>query len=616
MNIRYDSLSERYKAPFGALQPGQPCRLTVEAPEARAVLELEAVVAAADGGPGFRVPLARSGGTDGFHAYSGTFSLPDCGLYHYHFVLQTPDGQTSLFRDQDGGLIAGKGKPWQITCCPKDFTVPKAFQGAVVYQIFPDRFARAGECSLSGKLEPYWLHDRWEDTPQYRPNEDGEVLNNDFFGGNFNGIRDKLGYLDGLGVEVLYLNPICMAWSNHRYDTADYLRPDPMLGTEEDFAALCREAHALGMKVILDGVFSHTGSNSVYFDQKGTFGGGAASDPGSPYRSWYDFQRWPDQYTAWWDFKTLPCVNELDPAYLDFIIKGEHSVIAYWLSLGADGFRLDVADELPDEFISAFRARLKELKPDALLMGEVWEDASNKISYGVRRTYFSAGELDSVMNYPFHTAILDFMSDGDASAFRAAVMAIVENYPEQVLHCVMNSLSTHDTPRILTLLGDTFEGIQEEKAERFLSPDALALAVKKEMAAAVLQFTLPGMACVYYGDEAGLEGFGDPFNRRCFPWGREVTELQEFYRALARLKRSLPGLRRGRICFQKLESHVVCYTRQLNGQRVWVAVNGGEAPAAIPLRGRAVLLRQSVLRETDVLLKPWGTAILIEEVKP
>lgn len=613
MELKYDSRSQRHKAPFGALRSGQSCRLTAELPESYTVLRLEAVIAAADGGAGLRVPLAPGNTEHGFRAYSGHFALSACGLYHYHFFLQTPDGQTEFFR----GVSGGKKTPWQITCYPENFTAPAAFQGAVVYQIFPDRFARSGVCGLTGKLKPYWVHANWDELPQYRPNQDGVVQNNDFFGGNFAGIQDKLDYLKSLDVEVLYLNPICMAWSNHRYDTADYLRPDPMLGTEADFSALCRAAHDLDMKIILDGVFSHTGSNSVYFDKENIFGGGAYHDPASPFRPWYDFQSWPEKYTSWWGFKTLPCVNELEPSYLDFIVNGEQSVIAHWLALGADGFRLDVADELPDAFIATLRARMKALNPNALLMGEVWEDASNKVSYGVRRTYFSAGELDSVMNYPFRTAILNFMADGEGAAFQDAVMTIVENYPPEVLPCVMNSLSTHDTPRILTVLGDPFEGTLEEKAERFLASEALALAVLREKAAAILQFTLPGMACIYYGDEAGLEGFGDPLNRRCFPWGREMAELQDFYRGLAHLKRTLPALRVGNIRFHSLCPRSICYARRWEAQRVWVAVNGGDTPLSVPRFGSAALLsRGSSDGSGHVLLEQWGAVIMIEEVTP
>lgn len=616
MEIRFNSMDARYKHPFGALRPGERCQLTLEVPAELPVLRLKAMVVRS-GGDAMSVPLTQAYERNGFQGWQGEFSLPACGLYHYHFHLETSDGGQDLFRLGESDVTANEaeGKPWQITCCPADFAAPEAFQGAVMYQIFPDRFARAGQCDLTGKLEPYWVHKNWTDVPAFRPNADGKVLNCDFFGGNFQGIREKLDYLKSLSVEVIYLNPICMAYSNHRYDTADYLRPDPMLGTLEDFSALCREAHELGMKIILDGVFSHTGANSVYFNREGVFDGGAYQDPNSPYFPWYEFQTWPDEYTSWWKHKTLPNVDEMEPSYLDFI-TGESGVIVHWLRLGADGFRLDVADELPDAFIAALRARLKAEKPDALLIGEVWEDASNKVSYGELRRYLTDGELDSVMNYPFRAAILAFMEDRSAGAFRLAVNTIVENYPSSALHCAMNSLSTHDTPRVLTLLGDSFDGTMEEKSERYLAAEARALAVEREKAAVVLQFTLPGAACICYGDEAGLEGYEDPLNRRCFPWGRELKDLQDFYRAAARLKRTLPALRRGDIRFRELGAHTVCFTRTLDGQRIQVAVNGGEQPVSLPLTGEAALLHNGTLHEASVLLRPWGAVIMLEEVKP
>lgn len=611
LNILYNCLSDRYKQPFGCLRRNQVCSLLVEVPVDCPVIQLEAVLAR-DDGYGMRVFFTLDYDNGQYRGYRTEFSLPRCGLYHYYFHFDTPGSSFDLFRQGESGTNIAVGDQWQLTCCPEDFETPEFFNGAVMYQIFPDRFYKQGDCDLTGKLGPYWVHDRWEDTPHYLPDEHGEILNNDFFGGNLNGVRAKLDYLSSLGVDVIYFNPLSMAFSNHRYDTADYKRPDPMLGTEADFAALCRDAHALGMKVILDGVYSHTGSNSVYFDKKGVFGTGALSDPQSPYRSWFDFQHYPDRYTSWWGIDTLPCVNEMDPSYLDYMIYGQDSVIAHWLALGADGFRLDVADELPDEFIVAFRKRLKELNPNALLLGEVWEDASNKVSYSVRRKYFSGGELDSVMNYPFRNAILTFMADSNAWAFRSAVMTIVEHYPAQVINQVMNSLSTHDTPRILTLLGDSFNGSKAEKAERFLSDEARAWAVRREKAAAVLQFTLPGMPCIYYGDEAGLEGFEDPLNRRTFPWGRELTGLQDFYRSLSKLKHNCPALKTGSIAFQSDGDSAILYTRKSENQSVRTVVNGGQEPFTFPVNGQLLLLHCGRQDGGSVTLEQWGAAIILE----
>ena len=408
-----------------------------------------------------------------------------------------------------------------------------------MYQIFPDRFYQSGCCNCAEKLQPYWVHEDKSDVPVYLPDEHGEVLNNDFYGGNLNGICEKLPYLQELGVEILYLNPIFMAFSTHRYDTYDYKRIDPMLGTEADFSALCSRAHALGMKVVLDGVFSHVGSRSPYFQS-------AISDPASPYRSWFRFLHYPDIYESWWGITTLPCVDKMNESYIRYIIEDEDSVLAHWLRLGADGFRLDVVDELPDAFVERLRRRLRELNPEAILIGEVWEDASNKIAYNVRRRYFTGRQLDSVMNYPWQKAILRYVRGEDGGeALGERIMTIAENYPPDVLSAVMNILSTHDTPRALTALVDPTDAGRAELARRHMDAPTRSRALHLLRMAAFLQFMLPGAPCIYYGDEAGMDGYRDPFNRKFYPWGAEDEPLQAFYTTLARLKKESPALRRG-----------------------------------------------------------------------
>ena len=417
--------------------------------------------------------------------------------------------------------------------------------------------------------------------PEFRPNEKGEVLNNDFYGGNLAGIAEKLPYLKKLGVEALYLNPIFMAFSSHRYDTADYKRIDPMLGTEEDFRALCETAHSLGMKVILDGVFSHTGSNSVYFDKNGIFGGGAVSDPQSPYRKWFDFQHYPDKYTCWWDFDTLPCVKKMEPEFMDYIFGADDSVLAKWLRLGADGFRLDVVDELPDGFLMALRERLRQLKPDAMLIGEVWEDASNKIAYGVRRRYFTHAQLDSVMNYPWRKAILAFARGADdGRGLRQVLLTIAENYPAPVLNSNLNLLSSHDVPRAITALIDPTDADREELARRLsaMTPEQVKLGKERFKLASFLQFTLPGCPCVYYGDEAGMTGYRDPFNRQYYPWGREDAALQNHIRTLAHLRHDSAALKRGDLRVLAAGNGSITFRRTLDRERLWIRCGAACGP--------------------------------------
>ncbi len=550
MRIHYDSKSAAFKKPFGALAEDEICEISIHIPESCGVTACNLVIEADGGDEYLRVNMEKSGGYDGYGVYSCRFGIDKAGIYFYYFRINTQSGAFSLYKYGYDLTNIEDGEKWQLTCYNKAYGVPEWYSGRVMYQIFPDRFAKCGNPELAGKLEPYRIHESTSDIPDYLPDENGEVKNCDFFGGNLAGICEKLPYLASLGVSVIYLNPIFKAYSNHRYDTADYKAIDEMLGTESDFTALCDRAHSLGMRIILDGVFSHTGSDSIYFDKKHRFEHGAYYDECSPYRSWYDFKRYPDEYTSWWGIDTLPCVNELDGSYLDYIIDGEDSVVAHWLRLGADGFRLDVADELPDEFIARLRARLKALKPDSLLIGEVWEDASNKISYGVRRKYFTDGELDSVMNYPYKNAIIGLITKKQsAEDFRQSVMSIAENYPKAALLSLMNMLSTHDTPRILTLLGA--KSVPEDKSARAsyrMSADAYAEAEIRLKAAAAIQFALPGMPCIYYGDEIGTEGFEDPFCRTFFDWEKaDNSSLARYFASLAKLRLSSDALMRGNL---------------------------------------------------------------------
>ncbi len=578
MRILFDSRLLAFKDPFGTLVPRQECRLHIHIPVSVPAVEVLCCFEHEHGGEAFTVPMTAGETRGVYRIWEGLFHIKEPGLYFYYFYIAKPDGGFRLFKAGDGTNMED-GDKWQLSCVPADFTTPDWAKGAVIYQVFPDRFHASGRCDLTGKLGPYTVHERWDEEVAWQPTPDGKVLNNDFYGGNFRGITEKLDYIASLGVTVLYLNPISKSFSNHRYDTGDYKTPDPMLGTEEDFSHLCDEAHRRGIRVVLDGVYSHTGADSVYFNRSGSFPSvGAYNSPQSPYYSWYQFRSYPDSYTCWWDFDTLPTVNKLDPSFIDYIITGEDSVVAHYLRLGADGFRLDVVDELPNEFVALLKKRIRQLRPDALLIGEVWEDASNKVAYGIRRRYFVDGVLDSCMNYPFRTAILNYIKGADdGRALREAVLTVAENYPPQVVQCNMNMLGTHDTARILTALVDDFDGTREEKAARRLSHEDLALARQRLLLASVLQYTLPGAPSLYYADEAGMEGYKDPFNRRTYPWGREDGELLEHHRRLGRLRREA-ALRAGDVQFFEAADGRVGFVRSDGTQRLRVYVNCGTAP--------------------------------------
>lgn len=551
----------------------------IQIPRSCQTVHVEVRLLREDGKPYLNVPMAKTAATELYETWTAAFALDDPDLYFYFFQITTKNESFRLLKQGDDTNMED-GDWWQISVIAEEFAVPSALEGAVMYQIFPDRFAKSGQADLHDKLQPYWIHSNTHDIPVWQPNERGEVTNNDFFGGNFAGMCEKLDYLHDLGVEVLYLNPIFMAWSTHRYDTYDYARIDPMLGTEDDFRHFCNEAHERGMKVILDGVFSHVGDRSPYFQS-------AISDPNSPYRSWFQFQHYPDRYTSWWGITTLPCVNKMDPAFLDYLIDGPYSIAARWLMAGADGWRLDVVDELPDEFVLRLRRRIRQVKPSAILIGEVWEDASNKIAYDRRRRYFVDNELDGVMNYPLQKAILRYVRrENDGAEFGQQVMTLAENYPPHVLNACMNLLSTHDTPRAINALLDPHDGSRDDLARRHFSPDQIIWGKELLRTAAFLQFTLPGAPCIYYGDEAGMTGYRDPFNRGFYPWGEEDTNLQAFYRALARLKRENPALKTGRVEFITASNGRVQFLRQNAGQTAMVFCNASREPWRVQYAGK------------------------------
>ena len=576
MRILFDSKQLQFKDPFGTLIPDQTCTLHIHIPSTVQTTKVECVINHEHGALAQTVALTFKKKQGPYDIFSGNFCFEECGLFFYYFRITTKTGCFKLFKYGDETNMEA-GDCWQVSCVPADFTTPDWAKGALIYQIFPDRFHKAGKCDLTGKLEPYTVHRSWHEEVDWRPTKEGLVLNNDFYGGNFKGITEKMDYIASLGVTIIYLNPISKSFSSHRYDTGDYKTPDPMLGTEAEFTAMCEAAHKRGIKVVLDGVYSHTGADSLYFDRNKTFGGkGAYNSKSSPYYNWYTFQNWPNTYNSWWGFDTLPTVNKMNPDFIEYIITGEDSVVAHWLKAGADGFRLDVVDELPDAFIDLLKKRIREIRPDALLIGEVWEDASNKHSYGVRRRYFVDGILDSAMNYPFRNAIINFIRGWDnGPGLKNTVMSIAENYPPQVFLCNMNLLGTHDTPRILTALVDIFEGSREEQSKRFLSRSQYVQAQERLVMASFLQYTLPGSPSLYYADEAGMEGHKDPFNRRTYPWGREDQELLSHFKRLGQLRKENEALRLGDIQFFKADDRKIGFTRTYGEQKLRIYLNRG-----------------------------------------
>lgn len=447
----------------------------------------------------------------------------ESGLYFYRFSVSFSDGQQE------------ESPEFQLTLYGEDYQSPDWLKKGLMYQIFPDRFARSENYTPPKQNKRYTLRSDWGGIPQSGPDGEGMVWNDDFFGGNLKGITEHLDQLQEMGVTVLYLNPIFSAFSNHRYDTADYLHIDPMLGTEQDLTELCGEAAHRGIRIVLDGVFNHTGCDSIYFNKYGRFPGkGAYQSEESPYFPWYTFTDYPDEYDCWWGILILPTVKKTESSYLEYVLTGSDSVVRHWMRCGVSGFRLDVADELPDSFLDTLRQVVKEENPQAAVIGEVWEDASNKISYGKRRRYFQGKQLDSVMNYPMKEGIIQFvLGKSSAHDLEKLLGTLQEHYPAPAFSSLMNILGTHDTARIFTVL-TAEEGIGESEWGK--KEEMRRLGRSRLFLALMIWAFLPGIPCIYYGDELGMEGGRDPQNRRCYMFENRDQLIYDFYRRLLRFR--------------------------------------------------------------------------------
>lgn len=539
------------------------------------------------------------------------FSAEVCNLvlrrdeknYHYYQMTRTDFGWTISLKFNEvglyfyffaiGGSFLGCGayhksttfnsnpNNWQLTVYDESYKTPEWFKGGVMYQVFPDRFYKAGDEALS-----HGVMRKWGEQPYFRPNGEGKVLNNDFFGGNLKGVREKLDYLKSLGVTVIYFNPIFRAFSNHRYDTGDYLEIDPNLGTKEDLDALIADTEKKGMRIILDGVFNHTGDDSRYFNRYSNYPGlGAYQSTESPYYDWYTFHGSRDRYDSWWGIDTLPAIKESSKSYQNFMFS-EDGVIKHWLRHGIGGYRLDVADELPGFFLKMLRKAAKAQDPDAIIIGEVWEDASNKIAYGERREYFQGGELDSVMNYPLKDAIINFLLSGNTSRLREVIAMLIDHYPKQTLDSLMNHLGTHDTARILTVLGGKSCQSKEEMSVTHLTESEKAAAKELLKMGAVVQFTLPGVPCIYYGDEIGMEGYSDPFCRGCFDWENGDSHLKAFYEQLGVIRERFRDIFREGIYREVYSNQTfLVYERKSEAGSIYIYVNRGSCQYQVAFKG-------------------------------
>lgn len=621
-DLQHDSRDDLYRTPGGAVPAGTAVILRLRA----AAGDLSgADVRLADrlAGTSVVAPMAlvATDPTAGEHGYAyweatvRTLATPTV----LDYTIVAHDGSATRYLSDDpvadggtGGIYREPPKEggWQITAYDPDFTTPAWTRGAVVYQIFPDRFSNgdpgsdpspAATPGTEGAARFRYgdvygnpvLAKRWDERPEgycraYQGVSCAEgPLGRDFYGGDLAGITARLGELADLGVTVLYLNPIFAAPSNHRYDTSDYLTVDPDLGTNADFDVLIATAGAHGIRVILDGVFNHVSSDSPWFDRAGRFSEvGACESPDSPYRSWFTFRApGPNEpspcapskpggsdtyYVGWFGFDTIPEMQEV-PAVLD-LVTGPDGVVPYWLRRGIAGWRLDVVDSLSHDFLQRIRSAAKAADPDALVLGEQWGDTS---------PWLLGSEVDSTMNYRFRRAVIALVNgdtpdlDGSLEAltpsrFAAAMRAVQEDYPRPAFDALLNLVDGHDTTRILWTLTPADEN-DAAKAD----PAALAEGKAKLRLVAAIQLTWSGMASIYYGDEVGLGGQDDPDDRRPYPWGGEDNDLRAYYRTLARLRADHVALREGDLRFLLADddTDIVSFLRRTDADAVVTVLN-------------------------------------------
>lgn len=568
LSLLHDARYSQFRAPFGALPEGSSLHLAFQVLGGKPVAAFLNLY-----GENFKAqyPMEKSG-----DMYSVSIKVPEKpGAMWYNFKISDGEGSHWLCPDDSGysgQVFKSEQGSFRLTVYKKDFKTPDWAKTAVMYQIFPDRFALSHDDTAKKGIEYHInlgqtpeLHESTVEPPRYLPRPfELNYSPDDFYGGTLKGIEDKLPYIKSLGVSLIYLNPIFEARSNHRYDTSDYKKVDPILGTNEDFQELCRKADKLGIRIILDGVFSHTGADSIYFNSYGSYpDAGACQGQNSQFYPWYDFSRFPEEYRCWWGFKDLPEVEEHNREWQNYVIKNEDSVCKTWINRGSSGWRLDVADELPDDVLSLIRTASKEADPEAFVLGEVWEDAVLKESYGERRNYALGYSLDSVMNYPFRRAVLDFIhKKTDAFDLRDFLISQHMNYPLPMYYCLMNLLGSHDVVRLRSAIAvdaDYGEMSREEQLKIQFDDEALNKAVELEKLCAAIQYAIPGIPSLYYGDEQGMKGVSDPFNREFFR--EEDCGLYRWYSSLAEFRNKNSAMSLGQVQFMAPSEDILLVLR-------------------------------------------------------
>ncbi|MFT8352312.1 glycoside hydrolase family 13 protein [Clostridium saccharoperbutylacetonicum] len=556
IQVIHDSQSIKFRRPFGAVEVGQKVKIDINVNK-EIVVAIELIQF---DGTRLNMGMQKEYLNNGGFRYSVEIDTSDAlGLLEYYFILI--DGYDRLYYGNNDEHLGGVGQiynhnpvPYQITVYEKSH-IPDWYKEGVIYQILLDRFCNGNDDkTINSPKENSFIYGRWNDSPMYIKDSFGRIVRWDFYGGNLKGVIKNLDYIKTLGANIIQLSPIFKSPSCHKYDTANYEIVDEMFGTNDDFKELCEVANSKGIKIILDIVLGYTSSDSKYFNRLGNYDEvGAYNSPNSRYYSWYKFIRYPYQYESWWGINERPSIDSMQEGYINYIARNNDSIIKKWINLGASGWKLNVIDELSDKFIEFIRNEMDEFGKDTVLIGDIWEDASNKVSYSQKRSYLNGKEVQAATNYPIRESLINFIKGYIKSdKFKKKFMSLYENYPIESFFGNVNIVSTNDTERILTVLDNSIA--------------LLRLLV-------VIQFTLPGVPLIYYGDEAGIKGGKEPDNRKSYPWGKEDKDLIDFYSKLIGIRNNEESLKKGDITFFKTDEDVLAFERNYENEKILVLVN-------------------------------------------
>ena len=515
---------------------------------------------------------------NGLALFESEIFLETKAIYRYYFSYFVDGMQHFCKRENlvDNYII--RDEMWKMSV---NFSVPDWAKGKIMYHIFVDRYNRGSKESLK-EMPRRTIYKSFDDEMIIGPNKDG-IWNADFYGGDLQGIIEKLDYIKSLGVSILYLSPIVYSQSNHRYDASDYENVDPYAGCNEDLVLLCKIAHQKGMKVILDAVFNHTGNDSKYFNEYNSFDTiGAFQSKDSPYYSFYKKHdaNGKTYFHYWWGMPNLPVCDGYSKTWQDYILS-ENGVIDKWFKLGIDGLRLDVADELTDDFIEKIRIAVKRNKEDGFILGEVWKNPMR-----MNRSYIESGKgMDSVMNYSLIDALIRYFKYGDINKLSYIIKDIKNEYPADTINTLMNFTSTHDISRAINLFSSNDFNEYAEWAwdlknndlnycKNFkLTKEQYELGKDIYQAYVWVLTFMPGILSIFYGDEVGLQGLGNLANRKPFPWNREDINLLNYFKEIGNIRQKESFLQEADLNILDINKNYLMFERIGDEEKALIAIN-------------------------------------------